>query len=313
MSEGQGDRRRVGQLLLGLLWLTLLVLAMKLWIGWALQSLSLIASSLHTLVASFSILLNVIALTSPYITQRDVLGHSKLESILSFMLSALMGFAGFSLLAISAQQLEAVLSQSPPLLSVHISLFLLRLPAALAAAIFCLACLTGLQASKMDNSALRMSANHLFQDFWLMMIVLGGLVGTWQNYVWLDPLLAIVLVVIAIAHCGWVMNRQLPSLIQQVAIAPEALAQTVHQIEGITHCYDILTRGIVGRQIYVEMRLILHPECVSIARTIAERVERTIRERYGPARVVIYIDTDHIEGKSSPRSNSSPNGKDNQP
>jgi len=81
-------------------------------------------------------------------------------------------------------------------------------------------------------------------------------------------------------------------LMKQMAIAPEALAQTIHQVEGITHCYGIQSRGVVGRQVFVEMRLILHPECMSVARTIAERVERVIRDRYGPAKVVIYIDSD---------------------
>jgi hypothetical protein len=63
-------------------------------------------------------------------------------------------------------------------------------------------------------------------------------------------------------------------------------------VEGITHCYAIRSQGVVGRQVFVEMRLILHPECMSLARTIAERIERLIRDRYGPAKVVIYIDRD---------------------
>ncbi|HEY9655292.1 MAG TPA: cation transporter, partial [Crinalium sp.] len=57
-------------------------------------------------------------------------------------------------------------------------------------------------------------------------------------------------------------------------------------------CYGIQSRGVVGRQVFVEMRLILHPECTSIARSIAERVERAIRDRSGPVKVVIYIDSD---------------------
>jgi len=77
-----------------------------------------------------------------------------------------------------------------------------------------------------------------------------------------------------------------------LAIAPEALAQTIHQVEGITHCYGIQSRGVVGRQVFVEMRLILHPECMSVVRTIAERMERAIRDRCGAAKVVIYIDSD---------------------
>jgi divalent metal cation (Fe/Co/Zn/Cd) transporter len=129
------------------------------------------------------------------------------------------------------------------------------------------------------------------QDAWLTLLVLGGLVGVGRGYSWIDPVLAIVMVITATISCWRILNWQLPSLMRQIAIAPEALAQTIHQVEGITHCYAINSRGTVGRHVFVEMHLILHPECMSIARTIAEKVERVIRERYGPARVVIYIDS----------------------
>jgi divalent metal cation (Fe/Co/Zn/Cd) transporter len=169
---------------------------------------------------------------------------------------------------------------------------LLQLLGVVVATNFCLACFQRYEAGLLENSALRFSAGHLFQDTWLMLPVLAGLVGVGRGYLWLDPLLAMVLVLAAIGNCWRVFNWQLPSLMRQIAIAPEALAQTIHQVEGITHCYSIQSRGIVGRQVFVEMRLILHPECMSIARSIAERVERAIRDRYGPAKVVIYIDSD---------------------
>jgi cation diffusion facilitator family transporter len=299
MGERQGRRRAISQLLLASLWLTLLVLAMKIWLGWATQSLSLIAQSLHTLIASFSILLSLIAATSPGAAQREIWGHSKLEAILTLLLTAFMGFACFNLTVISIHQLQAVTSNSEPLFALQINPSLFQLLAVIMATSFCLACLDYYQAGRMDSVALRLGANHLFQDVWLMLLMLAGLVGSWQKHLWLDPLLAIVLVLAAIANCWWVLNRQLPSLLRQVAIAPEALAQTVHQVEGITHCYGIHTRGMVGRQVFVEMRLILHPECVSVARTIAERVERTIRERYGPARIVIHIDSEQSGVRAS--------------
>jgi cation diffusion facilitator family transporter len=299
MSEKQGRRRAIGQLLLASLWLTLLVLAMKLWIGWATQSLSLIAQSLHTLIASFSLLLSLIATTSPGGVQRELWGHSKLEAILALLLTAILGFACFNLAIISVYQLEAVVSNSAPLFEIQVNPPLLQLLGVITATSFCLACLGYYQAGKMDSIPLRLGANHLFQDVWLLLLLLAGLVAIWQKQFWVDPLLAIVLVLAAIANCWWVLNRQLPSLLKQVAIAPEALAQTVHQVEGITHCYAIRTRGMAGRQILVEMRLILHPEYISIARTIAERVERTIRERYGPARVIIHIDGDQSGVRAS--------------
>ncbi len=93
MAEAQGRRRASHQVLLASLWLALIILVVKVWIGWATQSLSLLAESLQTLVNGFSILLSAIAVTSRYPASREVGGHGKVESVLALLLAALMGFA----------------------------------------------------------------------------------------------------------------------------------------------------------------------------------------------------------------------------
>ncbi len=289
MSEAQG-RRASRQVLLASLWLTLFVLAIKVWIGWATQSLSLVAESLHTLIDSFSILLSIIAVSSPFTSGREGWGHGKLEATLVLMMVAFLGFACLSLVAVSVQQGFAIFARSQDLLPIKITLPLVQLLGLVMAINFCVASFELYEARVLESPILRYSANHLFQDAWLMVLVLVGLIAVWRGFLWVDPLLAVLMVLTALTSCWRILNRQLPSLMQQIAIAPEALAQTIHQVEGITHCYNIRSRGIVGRHVFVEMRLILHPECMSIARSIAERVEQAIRERYGPARVVIYID-----------------------
>ncbi|MBW4582997.1 MAG: cation diffusion facilitator family transporter [Tildeniella nuda ZEHNDER 1965/U140] len=292
MAEAQGRHWASRQVLLASLWLTLLVLVVKVWIGWATQSLSLLAESLQTLINGFSILLSAIATTSPYPTSRETGGHGRLEAILALLLAAFMGFACLSLLVVSVQQLEAIAQVATTLLPVRMSPPLFQLLGVVMATNFCLACFQRYESGLLENPALRFSANHLFQDTWLMLPVLAALVGVRRGYPWLDPLLAVLLLIAAVCNCWQVFNWQLPSLMKQMAIAPEALAQTIHQVEGITHCYGIQSRGVVGRQVFVEMHLILHPECMNVARSIAERVERVIRDRYGPAKVVIYIDSD---------------------
>ncbi|MBW4469981.1 MAG: cation diffusion facilitator family transporter [Stenomitos rutilans HA7619-LM2] len=297
MAEAQGRRRAVGQVLFASLWLTLLVLVVKVWIGWATQSLSLLAESLQTLVNGFSILLSAIAITSRYPAGREVSGHGRVEAILALLLAAFMGFACLSVLASSVQQLGAIAQDAGNVLPLRMSPPLFQLLGVVLTINFCLACFQRYEAGLLENTALRFSASYLFQDTWLVIPVMAALVGVGHGYLWLDPLLAIVMLIVAVCNCWRVFNWQLPSLMKQMAIAPEALAQTIHQVEGITHCYGIQSRGVVGRQVFVEMRLILHPECMSVARTIAERVERVIRDRYGPAKVVIYIDSDRPKGE----------------
>lgn len=292
MSEGLGRRRASHRVLLAVLWLTLLVLAMKLWIGWATQSMSLVSQALHTLISSFSIFLSLVAVSSRHGIERDLWGHSKVEAVLTFLLIAFLGFAGFNLLAIAAQQLQLLVVDPSIQFPSKITLPLIQILGLAAAISFCLSFFLRLQARLLESATLRMTVAHSLQDSWLAVLVLGGLVGIWQGLTWLDPLLTLVMVALLMLNCWQLLNRQLPSMLQQVAIAPEALAKTIHQVEGILHCYDMRSRGIVGRLVYVEMHLILHPEFASVTRTVIERVERVLRQQYGPVRIVVYIDSD---------------------
>ncbi|HEY9654758.1 MAG TPA: cation transporter, partial [Crinalium sp.] len=168
MAEAQGRRRASRQVLLASLWLALLILVVKVWIGWVTQSLSLLAESLQTLVNGFSILLSTIAITSRYPASREVGGHGKIESVLALLLAALMGFACLSLLVVSVQQLEAI-AQEASWLPVRVNSPLLQLLGVVVATNFCLACFQRYEAGLLENSALRFSAGHLFQDTWLML------------------------------------------------------------------------------------------------------------------------------------------------
>ncbi|MEP0870385.1 cation diffusion facilitator family transporter [Trichocoleus desertorum AS-A10] len=300
MAEAYSRRRAIHQVLLATLWLTLLIFAVKVWAGWAAKSLSLLAESVHTLINGFSTLLSLLAVTSPHrISGREVWGHGRLESIGALLLVALLGFSSLSLLGGALKQLEASTRNAVVPFEVSINLPLIQLLGVAIAIGICLAFFERYEARVLESAALRLNANHILQDAWLSVVVLIGLVGVWRGYVWLDPLLAVIVTFVAIRSCWRVLNWQLPLLVRQVAIAPEILAQLARQVEGVTHCYRIQSRGIVGRQVFVEMYLVLHPEFLGAARVIAERVEGTIRERYGPVQTIIHIDTDQSSAENS--------------
>jgi divalent metal cation (Fe/Co/Zn/Cd) transporter len=98
-----------------------------------------------------------------------------------------------------------------------------------------------------------------------------------------------------------VLNWQLPLLIQQIAIAPEVLNRLACEVEGVNHCYRIRSKGIVGRQMVIEMNLVVQPEFISMAQAIARQVEDLIRERYGPVYAIIHIDQYMPKPRRSPR------------
>jgi cation diffusion facilitator family transporter len=294
--NGSGHQRRVSyRLLLVVLWATLLVFVIELTAGWVSHSLCLLAESLHTLVDVFSALLGLVAVASPQRTLgKEIWGYGRGEAIGALVLSAMLGFAGISLITIALSQLDSAFFETTRgVFRVEITGALVVLMGVMITLVMAVAGTAAYQSRHMNSLALKLSTRHILADAWLTGLVLVGLIVIAQGYRWIDPILSILLVVMAVRSLWQLLHSQLPMLLQPTAIAPEAIAQIACQVEGVTRCTRILSRGMVGRQVWIELHLALHPEFMVIAHTIGERVERSLRDHYGPVRAQIWMDQMH--------------------
>lgn len=303
MTEGRGRRWANRRALWLSLWLMVLVLAIKVWVGWATRSLSLLAAACHTLVLSYSLLLSAVAVSSPRAVNSDQWKHGRLESLLTFLLVGGLGFVSCLLAGFAGQRIGLLPGAFLPPSQINASL--LQLLGGIAIVSLLIGLWGHFQSQSGENSIVRFNAHQILQDAGLMLLIVAGLIGVQFGLVWLDPLIMVGGLIITFVNAGRVINQQLPSMMQQVAIAPEALTKTVRQVEGILHCYNVRSQGMVGRRIYVELSLILHPECESVAQTIVQRVERLISHQYGPAKVVVHVDSDQPATKKVAVKNSS--------
>ena len=79
---------------------------------------------------------------------------------------------------------------------------------------------------------------------------------------------------------------------------PEALRPTAHttnasrpiNVPGVVNCHDIASRGLLGRQVFIEMHLIVEVSDVSAAHQITEEVEKALEQRFSPVRVLIHVE-----------------------
>ncbi len=292
MSEAQNRAQVVRLILFTTLWLMILILSVKVSAAWATRSLSLMAESLHTLLTSFSTFLSLLTITAYRPSRPCLHGHGKRAAAIAFLLIAFVGFAGLNLLITSGQQLASAARGEIFSFSVRVSLPLMQLLGVVVVTSLSLAILGLYQGRTLSHPALRFNAGQVFKDVFLTLLVVGGLFGVWWGILWLDVLLAILLVLVAAGSCWQVVSWQFPFLVEQTAIAPEVLAQIARQVGGVTHCYRIRSRGLVGRFVHVQMNLIMHPEFKGVSYLIAERIEAVIQERYGPVQVTFYIDND---------------------
>lgn len=279
-------RAEVRRVLVLTLLLNLLVVMLKAMVGWWTGSLSLMADALHSVTDSANNVLGLVAnqLASPEPDRDHPYGHQKYEAVGALGVAAFLGIACFEILRGAVERIflggEPVTMSAPALwimlsvlgINIFVAFYERRI---------------GL---RLGSNILVADAHHTMSDIWITITVLGGLIGVWQGLQWLDIVLAFP-VAILVLHSGWVvLSANLPWLVDEMAIAPEAIHAVVMQVPGVINCHDIASRGLLGRQVFIDMHLIVEPSDVVAAHNVTEAVEIRLEDEFGPARVTIHVE-----------------------
>ncbi|GAP93541.1 cation diffusion facilitator family transporter [Leptolyngbya sp. NIES-2104] len=290
------NRSTVRKVLLITLFLNVFVLLLKAVVGWLTGSLSLIADALHSLTDSASNVLGLVSsrFSSPIPDRDHPYGHQKYEAIGALGVAAFLGIACFEILQ---SAIERLFYAGEPVRISGFELWILLLVLGVNLFVTFYERREGL---RVNSPILIADAQHTMSDVWVTISVLGGLIGIWVlNWQWLDIVLALP-VAILVFRSGWqVLKQNLPWLVDEIAIAPEAIHAIAMTVPGVLNCHDIASRGVVGRQTFIEMHLIVSAKDVETAHLITEEVEARLIERYSPVRVMIHVEPpsyqeDHI-------------------
>lgn len=286
-------RAEVRKVLLITLLLNVFVMALKAIVGILTGSLSLQADALHSVTDSANNVLGLVAnrFSSPHPDREHPYGHQKFEGVGALGIAAFLGIACFEILK---GTIERIVNGLTPITIAAPELWLLLI--VLGVNIF----VTFYERNvgkRVGSAILIADAQHTMSDVWVTITVLVGLIGIWQGRLWnlpqlqwLDVILAFP-VALLVFRSGWeVLTDNLPWLVDQVAIAPEAIQAIVIQVPGVINCHDIASRGVLGRQVFIEMHLIVDAKDVETAHQITEVVEDRLEERFNPVRVLIHVE-----------------------
>ena len=287
------NRSKVRQVLIITLLLNLFVMALKAVVGLSTGSLSLQADALHSVTDSANNVLGLIAsrFSSPQPDRDHPYGHQKFEAVGALGIAAFLGIACFEILK---GAVERIFQGATPVKISAPELWILLI--VLGINIF-VAFYERSVGKRVGSPILIADAYHTMSDIWVTVTVLAGLIGIWQGQLlnlpqlqWLDVILAFP-VAFLVFRSGWkVLKANLPWLVDEMAIAPEAIHRLVIQVPGVTNCHDIASRGLLGRQVFIEMHLIVDALDVETAHKITEEVEARLEERFSPVRVLIHVE-----------------------
>lgn len=289
----QDNRKKVRQVLIITLILNLVVLLLKAIVGVMTGSLSLQADALHSVTDSANNILGLVTnqLSSPKPDRDHPYGHQKFEAIGALGIAAFLGIACFE---IFTGALNRIIFGGDPVKIGGSELWFLIIVLGINIFVAFYERKVGL---KIGSPILIADAKHTMSDVWITISVLFGLIGVWQSDRFnlpqlqsLDVLLAFP-VAFLVLKSGWeVLTSNLPWLVDQVAIAPELIHQIVMEVPGVINCHDIASRGLLGRQIFIEMHLIVESKDIKTAHDITEEIERKLEEKFAPVRVLIHIE-----------------------
>ncbi len=292
-SVVRDNRSKVRQVLIITLLLNLFVMTLKAVVGLSTGSLSLQADALHSVTDSANNVLGLIAsrFSSPQPDRDHPYGHQKFEAVGALGIAAFLGIACFEILK---GAVERIFQGATPVKISAPELWILLI--VLGINIF-VAFYERSVGKRVGSPILIADAYHTMSDIWVTVTVLAGLIGIWQGQLlnlpqlqWLDVILAFP-VAFLVFRSGWkVLKANLPWLVDEMAIAPEAIHRLVIQVPGVTNCHDIASRGLLGRQVFIEMHLIVDALDVETAHKITEEVEARLEERFSPVRVLIHVE-----------------------
>ncbi|PZO39906.1 MAG: cation-efflux pump [Leptolyngbya sp.] len=285
-TSSADTRSAVQRVLLITLALNLAVVALKATVGWMTGSLSLLADALHSVTDSANNVLGLATnrLADPQPDRDHPYGHHKFEAVGALGIAAFLGIACFEILK---SGVERMVSGGSPVTMSSTALWIMLLVLGINMFVAFYERRVGLE---LNSKILVADAHHTMSDIWTTIVVIAGLIGVWYGLTWLDVGLAFP-VALLVFKSGWtVLRENLPWLVDEMAIAPEAIHTQVMQVPGVVNCHSIASRGLLGRQVFIDMHLVVQPTDIRAAHQVTEAVEDRLEQVYGPTRVTIHIE-----------------------
>ena len=286
--DNPGDnRQQVKRVLLVALAVNVSMTLLKLLVGLLSGSLAVLADAMHSATDGLSSLLGLLTngLSDPEPDRDHPYGHHKYEALGALAIAAFILFTAFEILQTAVHRLRGGLlplrleGQELLLLLVVLGFNIL------------LASYERAEGRRLGSPLLTADAAHTSSDIWTTAVVLVGLSGAvWLKLPWLDVALAIPLCLLLVRVCWTVLRSNLPLLVDQIAIAPEAIHQVAMGVPGVLNCHDIASRGVLGRQVFIDMHMVVDANDLPTAHRITELVEEHLESRFGKVRCTIHLE-----------------------
>lgn len=261
----------------------LLVLTLKLVVGFTTGSLAVLGDAIHSLsdCANNVVAWFVIRLSHEPADREHPYGHRKFESLAVFGLAGLLTVLGFELI------LRVLQRESTEVVTTRWGLALMG--ATLLANVLLAAWENG-RAKALDSDLLLADARHTFSDVLTTAVVILGWQLSSAGYIWLDTACALGVAALVLWLAYGLFKRALPDLVDEFAIDPRVLAEGIKSVRGVRSVKRVRSRWL-GPNRAVDMVITVDPELMlTESHAIADRVESFIEREFDARDISIHVE-----------------------
>jgi cation diffusion facilitator family transporter len=285
---GSDTSSAVRRVLLGLLIANIIVVAAKTAVGIVSGSLAILGDALHSSVdALYNILgLIVVRVAARAPDEDHPYGHRKFETLGALAIVIFLSVTCFELARSAVLKLVAG-GHAIDLSDIGIGILLGTLAMNILVAWY-----ENRRGHQLDSELLIADAAHTRTDVFITIGVLLGALFARQGYLWVDPVLAIIVAVLIVRVAYQVFLRTVPVLVDERAIPARAIRQTAQAVDGVKSVYDIRSRGAnSGAVRYAEVTIAVDPGAnVAAAHAIAEAVEQRLKHDLSLNEVTVHVE-----------------------
>ena len=269
------------------LFLNLIVVAIKLIVGLRTGALSVLGAALES---SLDLLNNVVGMILVTVAARapdetHPYGHAKFETVGALAIVTFLSISCFELLREAVLQLRQAHSPVAPTL---LELAVVGLTLAINALVVVYERRRG---RELSSSFLVADAAHTGSDLYVTLLAIASLGLTRVGFGALDPILA-VLVALIIAWNGYrILRETVPILVDERGLDSADVRRIVERIPRIAEVRGVRSRAGASGVVFAEVTVgVAGSTTVADAHAIADEVERRIAEALGASEVVVHVE-----------------------
>ena len=259
------------------------VLVAKLVVGLSAGSLAIVGDAIHSLT---DVVNNIVAwivtrISSSPPDREHPYGHRKFETLAVFFLASLLVVLSFELAMHAINKDDTEIENSVWGLGVMLVVLIINMS---------LATWQRKWARELKSDILLADATHTFSDVLTTIVVIVGWQLSAMGYLWLDRICALGVSFLVFYLAYSLFKRAFPILVDQFALDPELLSNSIQEVEGVRKVNRVRSRWI-GSEKSIDLIISVDPELSTVdSHNIATNVESLIEKEYGVSDISIHVE-----------------------